>query len=124
MITALPYTIYDVEKVSNHPHNYTVYYRDFGGDSQMFRVVAKDELDAYAQGQKAVNKKKANMKTTIICATLSLVALLTSALGGCKISSDEYAANMEVCVKAGKSYVAESGGYSCRDVVVRRKTSG
>lgn len=124
MADALPYTVYDVEKDIGRGSTYTVYYHDFDGGRQTFCVPAKDELDAYVKGQQAVNKKKANMKTAIICATLSLVALLTSALGGCKISSDKYATNMGVCVKAGKSYVAESGGYSCRDVVVRRKTSG
>lgn len=124
MAGGIPYTVYEVDRGQGRGNAYDVYYYDFGGTREMFRVAAKDELDAYVQGQQELDKKKANMKTTIICATLSLVALLTSALGGCKISSDEYAANMEVCVKAGKSYVAESGGYSCRDVIVRRKTSG
>lgn len=122
MAGVIPYTVYDVDRGTGS--TYDVYYYDFGGDRERFRVVAKDELDAYVKGQQELDKRKASMKTVIICATLSLVALLISALGGCKISSDEYAANMEVCVKAGKSYVAESGGYSCRDVVVRRKTNG
>lgn len=122
MAAPLPYTVYHVEK--DRGNTYDVSYYDFQDERCRFSVVATDELDAFAKGQQAVNKKKANMKTAIICATLSLVALLTSALGGCKISSDEYATNMGVCVKAGKSYVAESGGYSCRDVVVRRKTNG
>ncbi len=121
MADTLPYTVYDVER--DRGNRYAVYYHDFHGDREMFLVGAKDELDAYVQGQQALEKKKANMKTAIICATLALVALLTSAVAGCKISSDEYAANMGTCVKAGKSYVAESGGYSCRDVVVRRKTN-
>ena len=122
MAAPLPYTVYYVEK--DRGNTYDVSYYNFQDERCRFSVVATDELDAFAKGQQAVNKKKANMKTAIICATLSLVALLTSALGGCKISSDEYATNMGTCVKAGKSYVAESGGYSCRDVIVRRKTSG
>lgn len=121
MAGAIPYTVYDVDK--DRGNTYDVYYYDFGGGRERLRVGAKDELDAYVKGQQELDKRKASMKTAIICATLSLVALLISALGGCKISSDEYAANMGTCVKAGKSYVAESGGYSCRDVVVRRKSN-
>ena len=122
MASPLPYTVYDIEK--DRGNTYTVSYYDFAKERGRFTVMAKDELDAYAQGQKAVDKKKANMKTFIICGTLTIVALLTSALGGCKLNKDEYSANMATCVKAGKSYVSEEGGYSCRDVVVRRKTSG
>jgi hypothetical protein len=122
MASPLPYTVYQVEK--DRGNTYDVFYYDYEGGREKFSVIAKDELDAYTQGQQALEKKKARMKTLIICATLSLVAILTSAVGGCAVQRHYYSATMTTCVAAGKSYVSEDGGYSCRDVIVRRKTSG
>lgn len=122
MASPLPYTVYAV----NHQrgNTYEVYYRDFSDDTTMFTVNAKDDLDAYVQGQQAVDKRKANMKTFIICVTIVVVAILTSSVAGCKITGSEYSTNMATCLKAGKSYVKENDGYSCRDIIVRRKTNG
>jgi uncharacterized protein (UPF0303 family) len=122
MASPLPYTVYRVER--DRGNTYEVNYYNYEGNREAFSVVAKDELDAFNLGQQAVNKKRANMKTFIICVTLAFVSLLTSAVAGCKISDDTYAANMATCLKAGKSYVKENSGYSCRDIIVRRKTDG
>jgi hypothetical protein len=120
MASPIPYTVYEVEH--HRGNTYGVYYRDFDGDIMSFTVHAKDDLDAYVQGQQAVNKKKASMKTFIICVTIVVVAILTSSVAGCQITGSEYSTNMATCLKAGKSYVKENDGYSCRDIIVRRKT--
>jgi hypothetical protein len=122
MASPLPYTVYRVEQ--DRGNTYDVYYYNYEGNREAFSVVAKDDLDAYVQGQQAVNKKKANMKTFIICVTLAFVTLVTSAVGGCAVQRHYYSTNMETCLKTGKSYVAEDDSYSCRDIIVRRKTNG
>ena len=122
MASPLPYTVYQVEK--GRGNTYEVFYYGYEGGRERFSVIAKDELDAYTQGQQELEKKKANMKTTIICGTLAIVAMLTSAVGGCAVQRHYSSSNMTTCVAAGKSYVSEDGGYSCRDIIVRRKTDG
>jgi hypothetical protein len=122
MASPQPYTVYRVEQ--DRDNTYEVHYYEFDAGRNSFTVVAKDELDAFNLGQQAVNKKKANMKTFIICVTLAFVTLVTSAVAGCQITSSKYSTNMATCLKAGKSYVSEGDSYSCRDIIVRRKTNG
>lgn len=117
-----PYTIRSVSH--DRSNQWDVYYYDIGGDVERLTVTATDELDAFKVGQQVLNKRKADMKTLIICATIAFIALLTSIVGGCKLNRDNFSANMATCIKEGKSYVSEDGSYSCRDVIVRRKTTG
>jgi hypothetical protein len=121
MTSPLPYTVYEV--THRRGNTFEVNYYNYEGNREAFTINAKDDLDAYVQGQQAVNKKKAKMKILIICATIVVVAILTSSVAGCQITSSKYSTNMATCLKAGKSYVKENDGYSCRDIIVRRKTN-
>jgi hypothetical protein len=118
----MAYEIRSIEK--DRGNSYAIKYTGVDGSRETLTLYATDELGAYAEACKILERKKKNMKTFSICVTLAFVASLTSAVAGCKITRAEYATNMATCLKTGKSYVAEGNGYSCRDIIVRRKTNG
>lgn len=116
---------YEIRGIEEDRHNsYEVRYSALDGSTDRLVLYATDELGAYTEALKILGRKKANMKTFIMCATLMSVFILTSVVYSCDSSRANYATNMNNCVIAGKSYVSEDGGYSCRDVIVRRKTNG
>lgn len=100
---------------------YRVEYTNFDGVGTTMEIHAKDELDAFKQVQERLEKGKKTMKVAIICGTLVIVALLTSLTYVCEIKANQRKNEMEMCVKAGKSYVSEAEGYSCRDPFVKVK---
>lgn len=59
------------------------------------------------------------MRTFFVCLTALSLALLSSLTYSCVDSRARYQANMATCVGAGKSYVSEENGYSCRDPFVK-----
>ena len=118
----MAYEIRSIEK--DRGNSYEIKYYDTDGSRATITLYATDELGAYTEALKILEKKKKNMKTLIVCATITIVAMLTSAVGGCVVDRNHSSATMGACLKTGKSFVAEGNGYSCRDIIVRRKTNG
>lgn len=118
----MAYEIRSVEK--ERGNSYEIRYTDLDGSRASMTLYATDELGAYTEARKILEGKKKNMKTLTVCATIIIVAMLTSAVGGCVVDRNYSSTTMEACLKTGKSFVAEGNGYSCRDIIVRRKTSG
>ena len=81
-------------------------------------VYAKDELDAYTKALAIIEKEEKNMRTFAICATIAFLALVSGLVYGCESRDARYSADMKACVAAGKNYVSEDEGYSCRDASV------
>lgn len=101
--------------------SYLVDYTNIDGQMRRAEVYAKDELEAYTLVQERLEKGKKNMKVAIICGTLITLTFLVSTTYGCAARDESRAAEMSMCVKAGKSYVSEAEGYSCRDPFVKAK---
>jgi hypothetical protein len=100
-------------------NTFFVYYTNNWGDRAQTEVFAKDELEAFTEFQKIYKKGEERMRTFLLCLTVVILALLTSMTYSCVDSRARYQANMATCVGAGKSYVSEESGYSCRDPFVK-----
>jgi len=110
-------TIVNVREVEKG--TYRVEYYNAVGDPESFRISAKDELDAFTQAKAKVENGVRDMRTFILCATTAFVALVSSITYSCSDSRAQSSVDMRECAKAGKSYVSEDGGYSCRDPFVK-----
>ena len=109
----------EIRKERGNSNAFVVYYVNmFGEDSQM-EVFAKDELEAFTEFQRVYKGGKEKMRTFLICCTVVILTLLSSVTYSCVDSRARYQANMATCVGAGKSYVSEKNGYSCRDPFVK-----
>ena len=80
-----------------------------------FSVYAKDELDAYTKGIAYIERKEKEMRVFYVCVTVCILFLFSTITFACEQRSGRYTANMKHCISAGKSYVSEYDGYSCRD---------
>ena len=90
-------------------------YRVCRRKGENFSVFAKDELDAYTKGLQYMKEEEDAMRTFSLCATAVILCLLATITFACEARGDRYAANMKTCLAAGKNYVSEGEGYSCRE---------
>jgi hypothetical protein len=85
------------------------------------KVFAKDELDAYTKALAEFETREKRMRTIYICITMVILALVAALTFAGQAGRAEYRTNMAHCVKAGKSYVSEGNGYSCRSAAAAPK---
>lgn len=87
-------------------------------------VYAKDEVDAFTKALSIIEKEKKEMRTITVCTTIGFLVLLSAMIHGCESRQASYASNMKQCLAAGKNYVSEAEGYSCRDAAAVPKPKG
>lgn len=80
-----------------------------------FSVYAKDELDAYTKALAYIEQKEKEMRTISICVTIVVLFVLCLGTFACERNDIRHDAAMARCVAAGKSFVSEDQGYSCRE---------
>ena len=111
--------IREIRKERSGSNTFAIYYVDAFGDNCQKEVFAKDELEAFTEFQKIYKEGEKKMRTFLLCVTTVILALLSSLTYSCTASDATITAQMRECLKAGKSYVRESSGYSCRDPFVK-----
>jgi hypothetical protein len=111
--------IREIRKERSGGNTFVVYYVNNWGDNAQAEVFAKDELEAFTEFQKIHKKGEERMRTFFLCLTVVILTILTSMTYSCVDIRARYQANMATCVGAGKSYVSEKSGYSCRDPFVK-----
>jgi len=109
----------EIRKERNNGNTFNVYYTNTVGDFANKEVYAKDELEAYTRFHEIYEEGAKKMRVVFLCITVVLLAVLSSITYSCTDSRSRYMDNMATCVKAGKSYISEGGGYSCRDPFVK-----
>lgn len=89
---------------------YRVEYTDSFGEQSNFEVSASDELEAFATAKKLLEKKSMTARILMLCMTATVLALFGLIGFGCS-QENRF---MDSCLKAGKSYVSENNGHSCK----------
>lgn len=90
--------------------NYQVHYAGDIGATGWLEVAAKDELEAYQKATAVLKDRSMTARVVTVCATLLLLCAFSLIGYGCS----QREKNLETCLKAGKSYVSEQQGYSCK----------